>query len=198
MNIHFFIKPLASLFLMLCLIACNSSDKSKDSNHSDDIMSDSKEVSSSNKGQAFIEDDGKNPNALQLAIGSEDHTTLVKAVQTAGVENALVNVGPLTVFAPTNAAFNKLDKTTLENLLKPENKSALGKILLHHVAPSNYPIGTLEKNVEQNRKLYMADGHYLEVTRQGEDIYLGDTKIIATVNVSNGWVHIVDNVLLHN
>lgn len=160
-------------------------------------MTNSKEVSSTDRGQAFIEDEGKNPNALQLAIGSKDHTTLVTAVQAAGVENSLVNVGPLTVFAPTNAAFDKLDKATLEDLLKPENKSALSKILLHHVAPSNYPIKTLEKNVEKNRKLYMADGHYLEVTKQGDDIYVGGTKIVATVNVSNGWVHIVEEVLLH-
>lgn len=152
--------------------------------------------SSSNKGQAFIEEDRGAVNALKLAINSPDHTTLVAAVQAAGVENALVNVGPLTVFAPTNAAFEKIDKATLEDLLKPENKSKLANILVHHVAPSNYPIKTLEKNIVKGRKLYMADGQYLEVTKQGEDVYVGGTKIIALINVSNGWVHIIEDVLL--
>ncbi|MFD0931264.1 fasciclin domain-containing protein [Psychroflexus salinarum] len=196
MNIQFFIKSIASVFVLVCLLACNSSDKSKSSEQSADGKTDMTETSTSNKGQAFIEDDNGDPNALQLAIGSEDHTTLVKAVQAAGVENSLVNVGPLTVFAPTNAAFDKLDKATLEDLLKPENKSKLANILVHHVAPSNYPVKTLEKNIEKDRKLYMADGQYLEVIKKGEDLYIGNAKIIATVNVSNGWVHIIDNVLI--
>lgn len=76
-------------------------------------------------GQAFIEDDGSTPNVLQIAIGSEDHTTLVAAVQAAQLENALVNAGPLMVFAPTNEAFAALPEGTVENLLKPENKAAL-------------------------------------------------------------------------
>src|SRR5690606_19306912 len=107
--------------------------------------------SPSNKGQAFIEDESAEPNALRLAISSPDHTTLVAAVQTANVENALVNVGPLTVFAPTNAAFDKIDKATLDDLLKPENKATLAHILTHHFAPSNYPIETLQRNVERGR-----------------------------------------------
>ena len=196
MNLNFITKLLYSIFIVFCFTACNSNQKSE-SNNSETKETNTEEAHSTDRGQAFIKDEGKNPNALQLAIGSKDHTTLVAAVQAAGVENALVNVGPLTVFAPTNAAFDKLDKATLEDLLKPENKSVLSKILLHHVAPSNYPIETLEKNVEKNRKLYMADGHYLEVTKQGEDIYVGGKKIVATVNVSNGWVHIVEEVLLH-
>lgn len=112
------------------------------------------------------------------------------------MENALVNVGPLTVFAPTNAAFDKIDKATLDDLLKPENKEKLAFILKNHVAPSNYPIETLIKNVEKGRKLYMASGEYLEVTKEGDDVYVDGTKIIASVKVSNGWVHIVEDVIL--
>lgn len=196
MNIQILTKPIASVFVMLCLVACNSSEKQNNSGETNDTKMSVTEVSSSNKGQAFIEGDGGEVNALRLAINSPNHTTLVAAVQAAGVENALVNVGPLTVFAPTNAAFEKIDKATLENLLKPENKSELANILVHHVAPSNYPVKTLEKNIEKGRKLYMADGQYLEVTKQGEDVYVGGTKIIASINVSNGWVHIIDDVLL--
>jgi uncharacterized surface protein with fasciclin (FAS1) repeats len=196
MNIPFFLKSSASIFLMLCLLGCNSSEKTESVDKTTDAKTNLNEVSSSNKGQAFIEGDSDVVNALSLAINSPDHTTLVKAVQAAGVENALVNVGPLTVFAPTNAAFDKLDKATLEDLLKPENKSKLASILIHHVAPSNYPIKTLEKNIEKERKLYMAGGQYLEVTKQGQDIYVGGTKIITSVDVSNGWVHIIEDVLL--
>jgi uncharacterized surface protein with fasciclin (FAS1) repeats len=176
-------------------MACNSNQQSEN-NTNTTTETNLEEISTSNKGQAFIEDNSKGPNALKLAINSPNHTTLVKAVQAAGVENALVNVGPLTVFAPTNAAFDKIDKATLKDLLKPENKSKLAKILTHHVAPSNYPVETLEKNIEKNRKLYMADGNYLEVSKDNNDIYIGGTKIIASVNVSNGWVHIIEDVLL--
>lgn len=151
---------------------------------------------SSNRGQAFIEDENSEPNALRLAINSPDHTTLVTAVQAAGVENALVNVGPLTVFAPTNAAFEKLPDGTVEDLLKPENKGRLAYILKHHVAPSNYPIETLIKNVEKGRTLYMASGENVEVTREGDDIFVGGIKIIGTVKASNGWVHIIEDVIL--
>lgn len=150
----------------------------------------------SNRGQAFIEDEGSEPNALRIAINSPDHTTLVAAVQAAEVENALVNVGPLTVFAPTNAAFDKLPAGTVDDLLKPENKEKLAYILKNHVAPSNYPIETLKKNVEKGRTLYMASGESVEVTQQGEDIYVGGTKIVGSVKVSNGWVHIVEDVIL--
>ncbi|MFO8146860.1 MAG: fasciclin domain-containing protein [Bacteroidota bacterium] len=150
----------------------------------------------SNRGQAFIEDDGSEPNALNVAVNSPDHTTLVAAVKAAEVENALVNVGPLSVFAPTNAAFDKLPAGTLEELLKPENKSKLANILKNHVAPGNYPIETLKKNVEKGRTLYMASGENVPVTQEGEDIYVGGTKIVASINVSNGWVHIIEDVIL--
>ena len=79
------------------------------------------------EGQAFVEDDVSNPNILQIAIKSADHSTLVAAVQAADLENALVNAGPLMVFAPTNEAFDNLPVGTVENLLKPENKED-GKI----------------------------------------------------------------------
>ncbi|MFD2518714.1 fasciclin domain-containing protein [Salinimicrobium flavum] len=150
----------------------------------------------SNRGQAYIDDESETPNALRVAINSEDHTTLVAAVEAAEVQNALVNVGPLTVFAPTNAAFDKLPDGTVEDLLKPENKQKLAYILKHHVAPSNYPVEMLNKNIEKGRTLYMASGENVEITREGEDILVGGAKIIGTVKASNGWVHVVDAVIL--
>ncbi|TPV32934.1 fasciclin domain-containing protein [Paucihalobacter ruber] len=184
-------KFLTMAVLVLFYSNCKNETKAEQSTQNVEVTSDTKKT-----GQAFIEDKSDTPNALRLAIDSPDHTTLVAAVQAAEVENALVNVGPLTVFAPTNGAFGKIDANTLSDLLKPENKSQLAFILKHHVAPSNYPIETLKKNAEKNRKLYMASGQYLEVTVQNGDIYVGGTKIVATVNVSNGWVHVVEDVIL--
>lgn len=97
------------------------------------------------KGQAFIEDDGSTPNVLQIAIGSPDHTTLVAAVRAAGLENALLNAGPLMVFAPTNAAFDALPPGTVEELLKPEKMDALAHILKHHVTAGNYDMNLLKR-----------------------------------------------------
>jgi len=186
------IKSLFLIVLSVCFIACNSNTKTTENTND----TTSNEVSNEKTGQAFIKDEGGTPNALQLAIGSDDHSTLVAAVQAAGVENALVNVGPLTVFAPNNAGFAKIDEATLNDLLKPENKSKLAFILTHHVAPANYPVETLKKNALKNRKLYMASGKYLEVTEKDGDIYVDGVKIIATVNVSNGWVHVTEDVIL--
>jgi uncharacterized surface protein with fasciclin (FAS1) repeats len=122
--------------------------------------------------------------------------TLVVAVKAAGVEDALVNAGPLTVFAPVNEAFDKLPKGTVETLLKPENKTKLGFILKNHVAPSNYPIKQLKKEAKKGRKLYMASGKYLTVEKKDDGIYVGGTKVLKSVKVSNGWIHVVGDVLV--
>ncbi|CAN5298911.1 hypothetical protein BH23BAC2_BH23BAC2_27380 [soil metagenome] len=193
MKIKLPFNSLAVIFSLLLLAGCKQ-------NTSDDVKTTNQNVEdtevSSNRGQAFIEDENSEPNALRTAINSPDHSTLVAAVQAAGVENALVNVGPLSVFAPTNAAFVKLPAGTVQDLLKPENKEKLAYILKHHVAPSNYPIETLRKNVERGRSLYMASGETVTVTSEGDDIFVGGTRIIGSVKVSNGWVHVVEDVIL--
>ncbi len=191
-------KSILFAFLMLTgtLIFVGCKDKSSDDAPETTSTQTEATETTSNRGQAFIEDENSEPNALRTAINSPDHTTLVAAVQAAGVENALVNVGPLSVFAPTNAAFEKLPAGTVEDLLKPENKEKLAYILKNHVAPSNYPIETLIKNVEKGRSLYMASGESVPVTREGDDIYVGGTKIVGSIKVSNGWVHVVEDVIL--
>ncbi len=148
------------------------------------------------KGQAAVVDEDSEANALQVAKSLDDFTTLVAAIEAAGVEDAVVNTGPLTIFAPVNAAFDKLPEGTVENLLKPENKSQLAFVLVNHVAPANYPDTQLEKEAKKGRKLYMASGKYLEVKQEGEDLYVGGTKILKTVKVSNGWIHVVGDVLV--
>lgn len=144
------------------------------------------------QGQAFIKDDESAPNVLQIAIGSPDHTTLVAAVQAAHLENALVNAGPLMVFAPTNAAFDALPAGTVEDLLKPENNDKLTTILKHHVTPGNYSKEFLKKF----KKVGQANGTDAAVEVKGDDVYVGGAKIIASIPAGNGIVHVVDKVIL--
>ncbi|MCB0661118.1 MAG: fasciclin domain-containing protein [Saprospiraceae bacterium] len=144
------------------------------------------------KGQSSVSDDSSEKNVLQVALGSKDHTTLVAAVQAAGLEDVLVNAGPLTVFAPTNAAFDALPAGTVEDLLKPENKSKLAKIIKFHASPGNYQ-GDLLKD---GQRLYQASGDYVQVSKENNEILVHGAKIIATVQASNGVVHVVDKVML--
>ncbi len=153
--------------------------------------------SDEHRGQAAVEDDGvSDANALQVARSLDDFKTLVAAIEAAGVEDAVVNAGPLTIFAPLNSAFDKLPEGTVSTLLQPENKSQLAFILTNHVAPANYPVKQLKKEADKGRKLYMASGKYLDVEDRDGDIYVGGTKILKTVSVSNGWIHVIDDVLV--
>ena len=149
-------------------------------------------ASSERTGQAFIEDDVSKPTVLSIAIGSKDHTTLVAAVQAAQLENALVNAGPLMVFAPTNEAFAALPEGTVENLLKPENKDALANILKYHVTPGNYSKDFLKKF----KKLGQANNDYVQVEVIDGEPIIGGAKILGSVNAGNGIVHVIDKVLL--
>ncbi len=148
------------------------------------------------KGQASVVDNESKANILQVAIGSPDHTTLVKAVEAAGIEHVLVNAGPLTVFAPTNAAFDKLPAGTLDDLLKPENKGKLAEILTRHAAPGSYDIEDLKKEAAKGRKLYMATGDYLDVTTEGDDVFVNGVKVEASIYTSNGVINVVNDVIL--
>ncbi len=148
------------------------------------------------KGQASVVDNESEANILQVAIGSPDHTTLVKAVEAAGIEHVLVNAGPLTVFAPTNAAFDKLPEGTLEDLLKPENKGKLAEILTRHAAPGSYDIEDLKKEAAKGRKLYMATGDYLDVTTEGDDVFVNGIKVEASIYTSNGVINVINDVIL--
>ena len=153
--------------------------------------------STEHKGQASVAAvEGEEKNVLQVALSLPDFSTLVAAVQAAGVEDALVNAGPLTVFAPVNAAFDKLPEGTVETLLKPENKSKLAFVLVNHVAPANYPIKQLKKEAKKGRKLYMASGKYLVVENKEGKIFVGGTEVLKSVKVSNGWIHVVGDVLV--
>jgi uncharacterized surface protein with fasciclin (FAS1) repeats len=137
-------------------------------------------------------------NIIQNAVNSKDHTTLVTAVKAAGLVQTLEGKGPFTVFAPTNAAFGKLPAGTVDNLVKPENKTMLTKILTYHVEP-----GRLEaSDLTDGKMLKTVEGEQLAVKRDGGKIWIVDAKggssmvTISNVNQSNGVIHVVDTVLM--
>ena len=147
-------------------------------------------------GQADVVDETSDPNILQIAIGSKDHTTLVEAVKAAQIENILVNAGPLTVFAPINTAFDALPEGTIEDLLKKENISTLTTILTRHAAPGSFDIPKLKKEAKKGRKIYMATGDYLEITIKEEDVYINGCKILSSIHTSNGVINVINKVIL--
>jgi len=185
-QLKFLVYPLLLLFLV---VGCNSANKT-DKSPASEVGNDT-EVNKE-KGQAFIQNDESTPTVLSIAINSPDHSTLVAAVQAADLENALVNAGPLMVFAPTNDAFAALPEGTVESLLKPENKAALQNILKHHVTPGKYDKEFLKKF----KKLGQANDQNTTVEVKGDDVYVGGAKILGSVNAGNGIVHVVDKVIL--
>lgn len=132
-------------------------------------------------------------NIVENAAGSADHTTLVTAVQAAGLAETLSGGGPFTVFAPTNAAFDKLPKGTVEGLLKTDQKAKLTSILTYHVVP-----GTLKAaDLKDGQKLKTVEGSELTVTIKDGVVKIdGATVTIPDVISSNGVTHVIDAVLM--
>ena len=143
-------------------------------------------------GLAAVKDDASAKDVVKIAAGSPDHTTLVAAVGAAGLTDVLASSGPYTVFAPTNAAFDKLPKGTVDDLLKPENLGKLQTILRHHVTTSAYQLAELKDGMV----LSMADGSSATIAIKGADTYLGDAKILGSARATNGMVHIIDAVVV--
>jgi uncharacterized surface protein with fasciclin (FAS1) repeats len=137
-------------------------------------------------------------NIVANAVNSKDHTTLVAAVKAAGLVDTLSGPGPFTVFAPTNAAFGKLPKGTVETLVKPESKATLTKILTYHVVPGKVNAAQLS----DGQKLTTVEGEQLTVKKSGGKVMIIDAKggsstvTIADVNQSNGVIHVVNTVLM--
>jgi uncharacterized surface protein with fasciclin (FAS1) repeats len=144
-------------------------------------------------------------NIIENAVNSKDHTTLVAAVKAAGLVETLQSTGPFTVFAPTNAAFDKLPAGTVETLLKPENLKTLQTILTYHVIAGRMNAATIANAIKEgNGKaiLKTVSGGTLIAWTQGKDLYITDengtkSKVtIANVNQSNGVIHVIDTVVL--
>jgi uncharacterized surface protein with fasciclin (FAS1) repeats len=143
-------------------------------------------------GQSAVVDNVSEPNIVNVAVNSPDHTTLVAAVQAAGLVDALANAGPFTVFAPANSAFDKLPAGTVEELVKPENKSKLSNILLYHVTTTSFAVEALK----DGQRLGMADGNWATVSVKEDGTYINEAKILGSVKASNGMVHVIDGVIM--
>lgn len=147
----------------------------------------------------------KTKNIVENAVNSKDHTTLVAAVKAAGLVETLKGAGPFTVFAPVNAAFDKLPKGTVDTLLKPESKKALTGILTYHVVAGRQDAASIVKAIEEGKgkaTFKTVAGGTLTATLEGKDVILTDEKggkskvTIADVMQSNGVIHVVDSVLM--
>ena len=148
---------------------------------------------------------GQGKDVVDIAIGSPDHTTLVAAVKAADLVTTLKGNGPFTVFAPTNEAFNKLPEGTVANLLKPENKAKLAKILTYHVVKGNLDAAAVMAAIKAgNGKVVLTtvSGGKLTTSLDMGKVKLTDESgnsayvTVADLKGSNGVVHVIDGVLL--
>jgi uncharacterized surface protein with fasciclin (FAS1) repeats len=143
-------------------------------------------------GQSTVQDDTSEPDVVHVAVGSPDHTTLVTALKSVEYVDALSNAGPFTVFAPTNAAFEKLPAGTVENLLKPENKAALQNILEYHV----YVGAIKEEYVQDGMTLNQVNLDNVTLKIKDGKITVNGANVLGIAKASNGMVYIIDAVLL--
>lgn len=178
---------ITSLFL---LMACGSTENGNATQQENLATA---TVTSETHGQSGVQDNTSAANIVQVAVGSKDHTTLVTAVQTASLVDALSNAGPFTVFAPTNDAFGKLPAGTVEGLLKPEKIDALTDILQYHVF-----VGVLKpENFSDGQVFEMVNGGNIKIVmKDGKPTINGSASIIASIPTSNGIIHVIDEVLL--
>ncbi len=146
-------------------------------------------------------------NIVENAVNSKDHTTLVAAVKAAGLVDTLASPGPFTVFAPTNAAFAKLPAGTVDNLVMPQNKGTLTKVLTYHVVAGDYTAQDLMRMVKEGggkATLKTVQGEPLTILpgKGGKSLFVEDAKgntaqvTISNVMQSNGVIHVVNAVLM--
>lgn len=170
----------------LAIISCTKSENNAD-------ISFATATESASGGQEAVVDEDSAPTIVKLASGNKDLSTLVTAVQAAELTTSLSNAGPFTVFAPTNAAFEKLPAGTVDDLLKPENKGKLTDILGHHTY-----VGVIKtEQMADGQNLGMVDGKNITIKMvNGKPTVNGTVNIIASVPASNGMVYVVDGVIL--
>jgi uncharacterized surface protein with fasciclin (FAS1) repeats len=176
---------LLSLAAIVLVMSCNTSDNATSSITSSE--------SSAAGGQEAVKDDDSQKDVVKVAVGSKDHTTLVAALKQAELVTALSNAGPFTVFAPTNAAFDKLPSGTVEGLMKDDKKADLQNILQYHVTTSSLKI----EYFSDGQTLGMVNGDNITISvKNGKIILNNSVTIIASIPASNGMIHVIDGVLL--
>lgn len=187
-TIKLIMKKLSFLLVagVIFLASCNSNSDTQQTASADETST------TEPTGQSGVKDDVSNPNVVQVAISSKDHTTLVAAVKAAGLVDALSNAGPFTVFAPTNAAFDKLPKGTVEGLLEPDKKADLKNILEYHTY-----VGVLKTDyMNDGQKFDMVNGQKITITKKGDKFFVNGAEIIASIPAANGIIHVINEVLL--
>ncbi len=171
--------------LVLIFSGCNGKAESS---------TETNEVAAKSGGQEAVQDDVSQKDIVKVAVGSKDHSTLVAALKQAELVTSLSNAGPFTVFAPTNDAFNKLPSGTVDGLMKEDKKADLQNVLQYHVTTS-----ALSTDMLQNiPTLGMVNGGSVTVSVTDGKVSLngGAASIVASIRASNGWVHVIDAVLL--
>ncbi len=171
--------------LALFIGACNSGK-----NKADDTTNTETKTAG---GQEAVQDDVSQKDVVKVAVGSPDHTTLVAALKQADLVTALSNAGPFTVFAPTNAAFDKLPAGTVDGLMKDDKKADLQNILQYHVTTSALKADFFK----DGQTLGMVNGDNITISvKDGKVMLNNSATIIASIQASNGMVHVIDAVLL--
>ena len=178
------------IYGLMCLLAisgtvgCGSSETQSDTTTAIDAQHAG--------GQEAVVDDVSQKDIVKIAVGSADHTTLVAALKQAEYVDDISNAGPFTVFAPTNEAFAKVPKETLDDLMKDENRLALQNILEYHVAVGVYR----QDYLNDGQTVGMANGKNVTIHLNGDKLMVNEVNVIATIPASNGLIYVVDGVLL--
>jgi uncharacterized surface protein with fasciclin (FAS1) repeats len=177
--------PILILALLLSTSSCNSNKKDSGETTTD--------VTTTTGGQEMVKDDVSQKDIVKIAVGSKDHTTLVAALQQADYVKVLANSGPFTVFAPINAAFDKLPAGTVDGLMKEDKKADLRNILEYHVAVGVYK----QENIQDGQKINMVNLDDITLSiKDGKMMVNGTANVVATIPASNGIIYVVDAVLL--
>ncbi len=181
-------KKILNTFLVTMVMACMLSCANDTSTTSENPTTENALTG----GQDAVVDDESQKDVVKVAAGSKDHTTLVAAVKQAQLVDDLSNAGPFTVFAPTNAAFDKVPKETLDNLMKDENRADLENILQYHVY-----VGVLKAEYMQDGQTFnQVNGDNITIKKTGDKLTVNGANILASIPASNGIIHVVDAVLL--
>jgi len=179
---------LFTICILAFMISCNQNDGTK--SEISPTTSNETEVAG---GQENVKDNDSQKDVVKVAMGSKDHTTLVAALKQAELVTSLSNAGPFTVFAPTNAAFDKLPKGTVEGLMKDDKKEELQNILQYHVFMS----ALTPESFTNGQTLGMVNGDNVTVSiKDGKTMLNNSATIIGTVPASNGVIYVIDGVLL--
>ena len=172
------------------LFSCSSNTEQNNANNTNTETK--TENTTATVGQSGVQDATSQPNIVQTAVGSKDHTTLVAAVKAAGLVDALCNAGPFTVFAPTNAAFDKLPAGTVDGLLKPEKLADLKNILEYHTY-----VGALKTEYMQDgQEFEMVSGGKIKISKKDGKTFVNGSEVVASIPTANGIIHVINDVLL--